>query len=139
MGLFKELREFAARGNVVDLAVGVIIGGAFGKVVSSFVDDVLMPPVGKLLGGIDFSQLFIDLSGKHYATLAEAKAAAAATLNYGSFLQTCIDLGIVAFVVFLLVKAINAARRKQQEEPAASAPPPEEITLLREIRDALKK
>lgn len=138
MGLIKEFKEFAVKGNVTDLAVGVIIGAAFGKIVTSLVSDVIMPPVGKLLGGLDFSQLFVDLSGKHYATLAEAKAAGAATLNYGSFLQTVLEFFIVAFAVFLLVKAINAARRSEEAAPAPPAPK-EEVVLLREIRDALKK
>ena len=139
MGLIKEFKEFAVKGNAVDLAVGVIIGAAFGKIVSSLVDDLIMPPIGKLLGDLDFSQLFVDLSGKNYATLAEAKAAGAATLNYGNFLQTMIDFAIVAFVVFLLVKAINASRRKHEAAPAAPPAPAEEVVLLREIRDALKK
>jgi len=119
MSMLKEFREFAAKGNVVDLAVGVIIGAAFGKVVGSFVSDVLMPPIGRLLGGVDFSNLFISLSGKAFATLAEAKAAGAPTLNYGLFLNSLIDFLIVAFAVFLLVKQMN--RMKREEAPA---PPP---------------
>lgn len=138
MGLVREFREFAAKGNVIDLAVGVVIGGAFGKIISSLVDDVLMPPLGLLLGGVDFSQKFVSLGGD-YATLAQAQAAGAPTLNYGNFLQTVLDFLIVAFAVFLLVKAINTARRKQEEAPAPAAAPAEEVVLLREIRDALRK
>ena len=118
MSVIKEFREFAVKGNVVDLAVGVIIGAAFGKVVTSFVSDVLMPPIGRLLGGMDFSNLFISLSGKSFATLAEAKAAGAATLNYGVFLNATIDFAIVAFAVFMLVKQMNRLKR---ETPAAEA------------------
>jgi large conductance mechanosensitive channel len=139
MGLIKEFKEFAVKGNAMDLAVGVIIGAAFGKIVSSLVDDIIMPPIGKLVGGLDFSQLFVDLSGQHHATLAEAKAAGAATLNYGNFLQAVINFVIVAFAVFLLVKAINDSRRREEAAPAAPPAPAEEVVLLREIRDALKK
>ena len=116
--MFKEFKEFAARGNVVDLAVGVILGAAFGKIVTSLVDDILMPPVGLLLGGADFSNLFISLNGQHYASLAQAKEAGAPTINYGIFLNSVISFLIVAFAVFLLVRQINRMRR--QEEPAAA-------------------
>lgn len=105
--MLKEFKEFAMRGSVLDLAVGVIIGAAFGKVVSSFVEDVLMPPIGRLLGHVDFSSLFINLSGTSYASLADAKAHGAATLNYGIFLNTIINFVIVAFAVFLLVRSVN--------------------------------
>ena len=115
--MLKEFREFAMRGNVVDLAIGLIIGAAFGKIVTSFVNDVLMPPLGLLLGKVDFSNLFVNLSGKSYASVAEAKAAGAATLNYGMFINTVIDFVIVAFAIFLLVKQIN--RLKRPEAPAA--------------------
>ena len=118
--MFKEFKEFAMRGNVVDLAIGIIIGGAFGKIVSSFVSDILMPPIGLLLGKVDFSNLFIGLSDKTYATLQEAKAAGAATINYGLFFNTVLDFLIVAFAVFLLVKQIN--RLKREEQPAPVAP-----------------
>lgn len=118
--MFKEFREFAMRGNVVDLAIGIIIGGAFGKIVSSFVSDVLMPPVGLLIGKVDFSNLFIVLSSRSYATLQEAKAAGAATINYGIFLSTILDFILVAFAVFLLIKQIN---RMKREAPAAPPPP----------------
>ena len=105
--MLKEFKEFAMRGSVLDLAVGVIIGAAFGKVVSSLVDDVIMPPIGRLLGHVDFSNLFINLSDKHFESLAAAKAAGAPTLNYGSFLNTIINFLIVAFAVFLLVRSVN--------------------------------
>jgi large conductance mechanosensitive channel len=117
--MFKEFKEFAMRGNVVDLAIGIIIGGAFGKIVSSFVSDILMPPIGVLLGKVDFSNLFIGLSGKTYTTLQEAKAAGAATINYGLFFNTVLDFLIVAFAVFLLVKQINRLKREEQPAPAA--------------------
>ena len=105
--MFKEFKAFAMRGNVLDLAVGIVIGAAFGKIVSSFVADVLMPPVGVVLGKTNFAALFIDLSGTKHATLEEAKAAGAATINYGLFLQACVDFLIVAFVIFLIVKQVN--------------------------------
>ena len=105
--MFKEFKEFAMRGSVLDLAVGVIIGAAFGKIVTSFVSDVLMPPIGLLIGKVDFSNLFIDLSGQHHATMAEAKAAGAATINYGLFLNNVLDFVIVAFAIFLLVRQVN--------------------------------
>ncbi len=105
--MFKEFKEFAMRGSVLDLAVGVIIGAAFGKVVSSLVDDVLMPPLGRVIGRVDFSNLFINLSETHYDTLVAAKAAGAPTLNYGNFLNTIINFLIVAFAIFLLVRAVN--------------------------------
>ena len=107
MGMMKEFRDFAARGNVIDLAVGVIIGAAFGKVVTSLVTDVIMPPIGMALGRVDFSNLFFALNGVTYASLDEAKKAAAPTLNYGLFLNTCLEFVIVAFAVFLLVKQVN--------------------------------
>ncbi len=113
--MWKEFKEFAMRGSVVELAIGVIIGGAFGKIVTSFVNDILTPPIGLLLGKLDFSNRFISLSGKHYATLAEAKKAGALTLNYGLFLNTVIDFLIVSFAIFLMVKQINRLRR----QPAA--------------------
>jgi large conductance mechanosensitive channel len=110
MAMFKEFKEFAMKGNVVDLAVGVIIGAAFGKIVTSLINDVIMPPIGLLLGNVDFKDLFIDLSGSGYPTLAEAKAAGAATLNYGVFFNTVLEFIIVAFVIFLFVKQINRWR-----------------------------
>jgi large conductance mechanosensitive channel len=117
--VFKDFKEFAMRGNVVDLAVGVIIGGAFGKIVSSLVEDVIMPPIGRLLGHVDFSSLFINLGDKAYETLATAKAAGAPTLNYGLFLNTIINFVIVAFAVFLMVKQMNRWTKKPE---VAAAP-----------------
>jgi len=116
--MFKEFKEFAMRGNVIDLAVGVIIGASFGKIVASLVDDIIMPPIGVLLRGVDFSSLFITLKGAHYATLAEAKKNAVVTLNYGLFLNTVINFLIVAFCVFLLVQQVNRWTRKP--EPAVA-------------------
>lgn len=121
--MFKEFKEFAMKGNVLDMAIGIIIGAAFGKIVTSFVSDVMMPPLGLLAGKMDFSNLFINLSGTAYATLADAKKAGAATLNYGIFLNTVIDFVIVAFVVFLLVKQVN---RMKAPAPAAPAAPTKE-------------
>jgi large conductance mechanosensitive channel len=119
--MLKEFKEFVMRGNVLDLAVGIIIGGAFGKIVSSLVGDVLMPPIGLALGKIDFSNLFIDLSRRGHATLAEAKAAGAPTLNYGVFLQTVFDFLVVAFAVFLIVRQANRLRRKDSVAPTPPA------------------
>jgi large conductance mechanosensitive channel len=116
--MLKEFREFIMRGNVMDLAVGVIIGGAFGKIVSSLVSDVIMPPIGLLLNGVDFSSLFISLNGQPYATLAEAQAAGAPTLNYGSFVNATIDFLIVGLVIFLLIRAMN-----RLQKPASAAAP----------------
>lgn len=118
--MLKEFKEFAMRGSMVDLAVGIIIGAAFGKIVTSLVNDVIMPPIGLLLGKVDFSNLFVNLSGEEFATLAEAKTAGAATINYGLFLNTVIDFLIVAFVIFIVIKQINRFKR-QQEAPAAPA------------------
>ncbi|MFI5181316.1 MAG: large conductance mechanosensitive channel protein MscL [Thermoanaerobaculia bacterium] len=132
-----EFKEFAVKGNVVDLAVGIIIGGAFGKIVSSIVNDVIMPPIGLLLGKVDFSNLFINLSGKDVASLADAKKAGLATLNYGLFLNTCIEFLIVAFAVFLLVKQINRLKKEAPAAPAAPPEPPADVKLLGEIRDLL--
>jgi large conductance mechanosensitive channel len=115
--MLREFKEFAVRGSVIDLAIGIIIGAAFGKIVTSFVNDILMPPIGLLLGKVDFSNLYINLSSGQYATLADAQAAGAVTINYGLFLNTVLDFIIVAFVIFLLVRQINRMRRV--EEPAA--------------------
>lgn len=137
--MLKEFRDFAMRGNVLDMAIGVIIGGAFGKIVSSLVSDVLMPPIGLLLGGVDFTGLFLNLSGGSQPSLAAAKAAGAPTLNYGVFLQTVFDFIIIAFVIFMLVKQVN--RFKKEAPPAPPPPPPgptNEEKLLMEIRDALR-
>lgn len=115
--MLKEFKAFAMRGNVLDMAVGIIIGAAFGRIITSFVNDIMMPPIGLLLGKTDFSSLFLNISGKYYATLAEAKAAGAATINYGVFLNTLIDFVIVAFVIFLLVRQVN---RWKAPEPAVA-------------------
>jgi large conductance mechanosensitive channel len=116
--MWKEFRDFAMRGNVVDLAIGIIIGAAFGKIITSLVSDMIMPPLGLILGKVDFSNLFIDLSGKSYASLAEAKAAGAATINYGIFINTILDFVIVAFAVFLLVRGINRLHKAPPPPPA---------------------
>lgn len=118
--MFKEFKEFAMRGNVMDMAVGIILGAAFGKIVSSFVNDILMPPIGLLLGHMNFSNLFVSLTGQHYATLAAAKEAGAATLNYGLFINTILDFLIVAFAVFLVIRQMNRLQRKKE----APAPAP---------------
>lgn len=133
--MLKEFREFAMRGSVIDLAVGVIIGAAFGKIVTSLVNDIVMPPIGLLMGGIDFSNLFINLSGGDYPSLAAAQEAGAATINYGVFINTIIQFVIVAFAIFIVVKQINRLKR---EQPAAPAAPPRQEVLLEEIRDAIK-
>lgn len=111
--MLKEFKEFAMRGNVMDMAVGIIIGAAFGRIVTSLVNDILMPPIGLLLGKVDFSTLFVNISGTHYDTLAQAKAAGAATINYGLFLNTLIDFVIVAFVIFLIVRQINRWNKRR--------------------------
>jgi large conductance mechanosensitive channel len=134
--MLKEFRDFAMRGNVLDMAIGVIIGGAFGKIVSSLVSDVLMPPIGLLMGKVDFSSLFLTLAGTPQPSLAAAKAAGAPTLNYGVFLQSVFDFLIIAFVIFLLIKQVN--RFKKEAPPAPPAGPTNEEKLLMEIRDALK-
>ncbi|HVS62210.1 MAG TPA: large conductance mechanosensitive channel protein MscL [Thermoanaerobaculia bacterium] len=141
MGIAQEFKEFAVKGNMVDMAVGIIIGGAFSGLVRSLVDDVVMPPVGTLLGGVDFTDLMIPLDGNSYESLATAREAGAPVLAYGSFLQTCLSFLIVAWAVFLVVKAINRLRRRQEqapepEKPAETAP---EVKLLTEIRDALTR
>ncbi|MBI4524688.1 MAG: large conductance mechanosensitive channel protein MscL [Deltaproteobacteria bacterium] len=115
--MMKEFKEFVMRGNVVDMAVGIVIGAAFGKIVASLVDDVVMPPIGLLLGKVDFSNLFINLSGKDYATLAAAKAAGAPTINYGVFINTVLNFLIIAFAIFLLIREVNKARREEEEAP----------------------
>jgi len=134
--MLKEFKDFAMRGNVLDMAIGVIIGSAFGKIVSSLVSDVLMPPLGLLMGKVDFSSLFINLSGTPQPSLAAAKTAGAPTINYGVFLQATFDFIIIAFVIFMLVKQVN--RFKKEAPPAAPAGPTNEEKLLMEIRDALK-
>lgn len=114
--MLKEFREFAMKGNIMDLAIGVIIGGAFGKIVTSFVNDILMPPLGLLIGRVDFSNLFLNLGWKHYDSLAQAKAAGAATINYGLFINNILDFLIVAFSMFLVVKQMNRLKRKEEKQ-----------------------
>ena len=139
--MFNEFKDFIVKGNAFDLAVGVIIGGVFGAVVTSLVGDILMPPIGTILGGADFSNLFVTLkdgatTAGPYVSIAAAKEAGAVTLNYGAFINTLVNLVIVGFVLFMLVRGVNAARKPAPAPPAVT---PEDIVLLREIRDALKK
>ena len=136
--MLEEFKKFAMRGNVVDMAVGIVIGAAFGKIVSSFVNDVLMPPIGLLMGNMDFSQLFINLGGGEYESLAAANEAGAPVIAYGSFINTVLDFVIVAFAIFMVVKAMNRLKKKQEEAPAKAPEPSEEEKLLMEIRDVLK-
>ena len=136
--MLDEFKKFAMRGNVVDMAVGIILGAAFGKIVTSFVQDVLMPPIGLLLGGVDFSELFLVLKGGEFATLAAAQEAGAVTINYGAWINTVIDFVIVAFAIFLVVKQMNRLTAKKEEAPAAPPEPPAQEKLLAEIRDLLK-
>lgn len=140
MAFFKEFKEFALKGNVMDMAVGVIIGGAFGKIVSSLVNDILMPPIGAYLGNADFSQLHVVLKEGVEAT-ETTPAVAAVTWNYGSFIQSCVDFAILALCIFLMVKAMNRMMKKKEEEAPAPAPaePSNEEKLLTEIRDLLKE
>jgi large conductance mechanosensitive channel len=137
--MLNEFKKFAMRGNVVDMAVGIIIGAAFGKIVSSIVNDIIMPPIGMLMGGVDFSNLFIDLSGGEYASLAAAEAAGAPLIKYGVFINTVLDFMIVAFAIFMVIKGMNTMKKKEEEKPAEPPKPSEEVELLKEIRDALKK
>ena len=132
MGMMSEFKKFAVKGNVVDMAVGIVIGAAFGKIVSSFVNDILMPPIGMLIGGVDFSELSY--------TLQEAVGEeAAVTINYGSFIQTALDFIIIAFAIFMVVKGMNRLKKKEEEKPAEPPKPSNEEVLLAEIRDLLKK
>lgn len=138
--MFKEFKEFAMKGNVVDMAVGIVIGVAFGTIIKSLVDGILMPPIGLLLGGIDFSNFYVVLregvaSPGPYAALADAQAAGAVTINYGVFVNSVISFVIVAFALFLVIRSMNRLRTKKEEKPPQ---PPEEVLLLREIRDVLK-
>ena len=140
--MLKEFRDFAIRGNVIDLAIGVIIGAAFGAIVSSLVDDVFMPVIGLILNGIDFTNLFVVLSNPKNVpvpSLAAAKAAGVATLNIGLFINAIVKFVIIAFVLFLVVKAVNSMKKKEEAAPAAPPAPSEEIVLLTQIRDALRK
>lgn len=137
--MLKEFKEFAIKGNVIDMAVGVVIGGAFGKIVNSLVTDVIMPPIGLLLGKVDFTNLFLNLSGTPVASLADAKAKGLATLNYGVFLNTAIEFLIIAFAIFVVIKQINRLKREKPAAPVAPTGPSNEEKLLTEIRDLLKK
>ena len=132
MSMIKEFKEFAMRGNVVDMAVGIIIGGAFGKIISSFVADVLMPPIGLMLGGMDFSKLAFTLKEG-------SEGVEPVLLNYGVFINTTIDFLIIAFAIFMVIKAMNSMKKKKEEAPAAPPEPPADVKLLTEIRDLLKK
>lgn len=141
--MFKEFKAFAMRGNVVDMAVGIIIGASFGSIVKSLVDDVIMPPIGLVLGNVDFSNLFLVMKEGNvaapYASVAIAKAAGAVTLNYGLFINSVVSFTIVAFAVFMLIRALNKLREREEAAPTEPAPTPEDVLLLREIRDSLKK
>ena len=132
MGMMKEFKVFAVKGNMIDMAVGIVIGGAFGKIITSLVTDVIMPPIGLLLGGVDFSNLSIVLKEA-------TEAAEAVTLNYGVFISTLVDFTIIAFAIFMVIKAINSAKKKEEEKPVEPPKPSEEVMLLKDIRDALKK
>ena len=138
MSLIAEFKAFAMRGNVIDLAIGIIIGVAFGAIVTSLVNDIIMPPIGLLLGNVNFSDLYINLSGTTYPSLVAAKAAGAPVIAYGLFINTIINFLIIAFVVFLIVKTINKMTATEKKE-APPAPPSKEVQLLTEIRDALRK
>lgn len=144
MNLLQEFKAFAMRGNVIDLAIAVIIGGAFGKIVDSLVNHMIMPVLGHLLGGVSFRHLYINLSDVDYATLADAQEAGAPLIRYGEFINTTVDFLIIAFVIFLAIHILTQLKQKTrpEEEPAAPAEPaqpPEDIQLLREIRDALRE
>ena len=136
--MLNEFKKFAMRGNVVDMAVGIIIGAAFGKIVSSIVNDIIMPPIGLLMGGVDFSNLFVDLSASGYASLAAAEEAGAPIIKYGVFINTVLDFLIVAFAIFMVIRAMNSMKKKEEEKPAEPPKPSEEVVLLTEIRDALR-
>jgi len=136
--MFQEFKKFAMRGNVIDLAVGVVIGTAFSGIVNSLVKDVIMPPIGVLMGGVDFSDLFLTIKGPVTATLAEAEKAGAVTLNYGVFINAIINFLIIAMALFLLIRTINKLQTPPPPAAVDAPPPPEDILLLREIRDSLK-
>ena len=139
MGLIQEFKAFAMRGNVVDMAVGIIIGGAFGKIVSSLVTDVIMPPIGKLMGGVNFSDKFINLDASKgpFDSLAQAKEAGATVIAYGQFINVVIDFLIVAFAIFMMIKLMNSLKKKEAAAPAVPPPPSAQEKLLTEIRDIL--
>ncbi len=135
--MLQEFKEFALRGNVVDMAIGIIIGAAFSTIVRSLVDDIIMPPIGVVTGGVDFTNIFVALNGQHYDSLTQARQAGAPTMNVGLFINNVISFVIVAFVLFMAIKAMNRLRRKQEEAPQTEPPPSREVQLLQEIRDAL--
>ena len=137
-GFIRDFKEFALKGNAVDMAVGIVIGAAFGKIVSSMVSDVIMPVIGRLTGNVDFANLFVVLGNGQYKTLAEAKAAGVATLNYGLFINSVLDFVIVAFSIFLVIRALGRMRKREEPAPAPAVPPAD-IQILSEIRDLLKK
>ncbi len=137
--MLEEFKQFAMRGNVVDMAVGIIIGGAFGKIVSSFVNDVIMPPIGMLMGNVDFGSLFINLSDTDYASLAAAEEAGAAVIRYGAFINTILDFVIIAFAIFMVIRAMNKMKKAEEAAPPAPPEPSAEEKLLTEIRDALNR
>jgi large conductance mechanosensitive channel len=139
MSFLNEFKAFAMKGNVVDMAVGVIIGGAFGKIVTSIVNDIIMPPIGLLIGGVNFSNLYFNLSEATYSSLDEAIKAGAPVIKYGVFIQTILDFTIVALAIFTVIKLLNSMKKKEAPAPTAAPVTPEDIQLLREIRDALKK
>ncbi len=140
MGLVKEFKEFAVKGNAMDMAVGIIIGAAFGKIISSLVNDVIMPPLGLLTGGVDFSEKFMVLGeGGPFENLAAAKESGLPIVAYGTFIQHSIDFLIVAFAIFMVIRALNSMKQKEAAAPAAPVKPSEDIVLLREIRDSLAK
>ena len=138
--MLKEFKEFAMKGNMLDMAIGIVIGVAFGAIISSLVDDVLMPPIGLLLGGVDFSQMFVLLKGEgSFATIEQAQEAGAVTWNIGLFVNALIKFLIIVFAIFMLVKGVNAMRKQEEEAPAEPPAPPEDVVLLTEIRDLLRK
>jgi large conductance mechanosensitive channel len=136
--MLKEFKAFAMRGNVVDMAVGIVIGAAFGRIVTSFVNDVIMPPIGLMMGNLDFSSLFINLSGTDYASLAAAEEAGAPVIKYGLFINNVLDFVIVAFAIFIVIRAMNRLKKKEEEAPKPPPEPSAEVKLLTEIRDSLR-
>ena len=137
--MLKEFKDFAMRGNVVDMAVGIIIGAAFGRIVSSFVNDVIMPPIGLLMGNLDFSSLYVNLGDTDYASLAAAEEAGAPVIKYGLFINNVLDFVIVAFAIFMVIRAMNKLKKQEEEAPPPAPPEPsDEVKLLTEIRDSLR-
>ena len=136
--MLEEFKKFAMRGNVVDMAVGIIIGAAFGKIITSLVSDVIMPPIGLLMGNVDFSSLFLTLDAGDYASLAIAEQAGAPIIKYGVFINTVLDFVIVAFAIFMVIRGMNKMKKAEEAKPAAPPAPSDEVKLLTEIRDSLK-